>query len=93
MTELLAEINSLIAVGVDPTVAANTVNAERARKAQQSKISIICSSFIVLHLVFVFSCLLSSCILMFLCRFLPLISSGALTLAPTGEYLNNSPLV
>ena len=89
MTELLAEINSLIAVGVDPTVAANTVNAERARKAQQSKISIICSSFIVLHLVFVFS-LYSH---MFLCCFLPLISSGALTRAPTGENLNNSPLV
>jgi hypothetical protein len=35
MADLLAEVKDLIAAGVDPTVAANTVNAERARRAQQ----------------------------------------------------------
>jgi hypothetical protein len=56
MADLLSEINALIAVGVDPTVAANTVNTERARKAHQGKTSFICSSFIVFTLLFVFSC-------------------------------------
>jgi hypothetical protein len=32
--DLVAEINVLIARGVDPTVAATTVNADRERRAQ-----------------------------------------------------------
>lgn len=34
MSDLISEIKDLIALGVDPTVAANTVYAERARRAQ-----------------------------------------------------------
>jgi len=54
MADLLSEINALIAVGVDPTVAATTVNAERARKAQQGKRKHNLFAFIVLRLVLSF---------------------------------------
>jgi hypothetical protein len=65
MADLLSEINALIAVGVDPTVAATTVNAERARKAQQGKRKhhlftfIVLLSFPVCHLSCIFTCCLT----------------------------------
>jgi hypothetical protein len=62
MADLLSEINALIAVGVDPTVAATTVNAERARKAQQGKRKHHLFTFVVFTLFVVFSCRFSSCI-------------------------------
>jgi hypothetical protein len=53
--------------------------------------SIICShsSFFTLFLSFPVYCHLVFSHVFNLCRFLPLISSGALALAPSGEYLNN----